>query len=216
MRRTICSGSPVSTRFGCLAAKRRLASGLYRMQDTMQQLAVTIPTLRTERLRLRAPRLEDFPSSFAMWADARVTQMISGKPNTEQEVWARILRHVGHWCLLAYGTWVVEALDGGYVGEVGFGDHRREITPSLDGTSEMGWVLAPEAHGRGFASEASQAALAWKDATFPSDIVCLVDPANRSSLRVAEKLGFRFERQVTFGGGDTLVLRRLHPVSDQL
>jgi len=169
-----------------------------------------IPTLHAGRLILRAPSLDDFASSFAMWSDAGVTRHITGKPNTREEVWGRLLRYAGHWCLMGYGYWVVEdAADGGYVGEVGFGDYRRDIDPPLDGIPEIGWVLAPSAQGRGFASEAATRALAWRDAALPpGDTVCLIQPQNAPSLRVAAKLGFTVAGVSVHRGESTVILRR--------
>jgi GNAT superfamily N-acetyltransferase len=50
---------------------------------------------------------------------------------------------------------------GRFVGEVGFADFRRAITPALGDRPEAGWILSPSAHGRGFAREAMDAALGW-------------------------------------------------------
>jgi RimJ/RimL family protein N-acetyltransferase len=55
-----------------------------------------VPTLRTERLILRAPTLDDFADSLAMWADPTVTRFIGGRPHTKEEVWSRLLRYIGH------------------------------------------------------------------------------------------------------------------------
>jgi len=53
---------------------------------------VNVPILETERLRLRGHRLDDFPASAAMWADPVVTRHTTGKPQTREEVWLRLLR----------------------------------------------------------------------------------------------------------------------------
>lgn len=55
------------------------------------------PAIETERLTLRGHRLEDFAESAAMWADPEVTRYISGRPFSAEEIWARLLRYVGHW-----------------------------------------------------------------------------------------------------------------------
>ncbi len=66
-----------------------------------------------------------------MWADPEVTRYIGGKPLTEEESWARLLRYVGHWSLLGFGYWVVEEkTTGNFIGEVGFADYKRDL-PSL-------------------------------------------------------------------------------------
>lgn len=169
-----------------------------------------IPTLETARLRLRAPSLKDFPDSLAMWRDEGVARHTTGRPATPEEAWARLLRYVGHWCLIGYGYWVVERIaDGAYVGEVGFADFHRDITPALDPAPEAGWVLSPAAHGQGYATEAVAAALAWRDRALPhGPTSCIIAPENTASRRVAAKLGFVEIGQASYHGDPTLVLRR--------
>jgi RimJ/RimL family protein N-acetyltransferase len=152
-----------------------------------------IPKLDTERLMLRGHSLDDFHDSAAMWSNPEVTRYIGGRPLPAEEVWTRLLRHIGHWTLLGFGTWVVrEKASGRFVGEVGFHDYRREIEPSFDGTPELGWVLDPRAHGRGYALEATSAALAWGTSRFgAARTVCIIRPENIRSIRLAEKLGYR-------------------------
>ena len=122
------------------------------------------PSLETERLTLTAHTLADFEECAAMWADAAVTRFIGGRPASREDVWNRILRYRGLWSLLGFGYWAVnERETGRYVGDVGFADFHRDLTPSLNGAPEVGWALATWAHGRGFATEAVRAAIAWGD-----------------------------------------------------
>ncbi|WP_112663623.1 GNAT family N-acetyltransferase [Microvirga flavescens] len=167
----------------------------------MQDLNVpTIPAVETPRLILRGHRREDFADSFAMWRSPEVFRFIGGKAPTREEAWARLLRYVGHWALLGFGYWVVEERETGrFIGEIGFANFMREIEPSLDDTPEIGWVIAPHAHGKGYATEAVKAALAWGDAHFsPRPTACIIDPANEASLRVAEKCGYREFTRTTY------------------
>ena len=95
------------------------------------------------------------------------------------------------------------------MGQVGFGDPRREIAPSLDGIPEAGWVFASWAHGNGFAIEAVKAAVAWADHNLPhSETVCLIQPDNVASFRVAEKVGYSFVELGRLDGRETTILRR--------
>jgi RimJ/RimL family protein N-acetyltransferase len=151
------------------------------------------PELSTERLTMRGHRREDFEDCAAMWGDPVVTRFIGGKPSTREQAWARLLRYVGHWALLGFGYWVVcEKGTGRFVGEVGFANFKRDIEPPLGDDPEMGWVLAPWAFGKGFATEAVQAARVWMDEDFRAPrTVCMIDPENVASLRVAEKCGYR-------------------------
>ncbi|TGP47332.1 N-acetyltransferase [bacterium M00.F.Ca.ET.228.01.1.1] len=168
------------------------------------------PTLTTARLTLRAPTRDDFPDSLVMWSDAEVVRFIGGKPFTREEVWARLLRYVGHWALLGYGFWVVRETESGrFVGEVGFADFQRDMEPSLTGTPEIGWALSSSMHGKGYATEAVRAALAWADETWPSvATACIVAPQNEASLRVAHKTGYREQLRTAYKGQPTIVLRR--------
>jgi RimJ/RimL family protein N-acetyltransferase len=156
-------------------------------------LAAVTPVLSTARLRLRGQRRDDFEDCAAMWADERVTRFIGGKPSTREQCWARLLRYIGHWALMGFGYWVVEEkASGRFMGEIGFANYRRDIDPPLGDDPEMGWVLAPSAFGKGFASEATAAAVAWMDGEFRARrTVCMIDPLNTASLRLAEKRGFR-------------------------
>lgn len=189
-----------------------------------QPTAPAAPALDTARLTLRGHAVADFAECAAMWADPLVTRYIGGHPATEEEVWARVLRYAGLWTLLGYGYWVVrERASGQFVGEVGIADFRRDLTPSLEGAPEVGWALAPWAHGRGFATEAVRAVLAWGDAHLPAEppyggaphgaarpgrTVCLITPENAGSVRVAAKCGFHVSARATYKGADTLIFER--------
>jgi RimJ/RimL family protein N-acetyltransferase len=172
--------------------------------------ALLIPILETERLRLRGHRLEDFVHSAAMWTDAKVTKHIGGQPLSEEESWTKFLRYVGHWSLLGFGYWVVEEkASGNFLGEVGFADYKRDIQPSLKEVPEIGWVLAAHAHGKGFATEAVHAAVAWGDANFHSQrTACIIAPENLPSIRVAEKCGYQEFQRTTYKGKPALMFER--------
>jgi RimJ/RimL family protein N-acetyltransferase len=95
------------------------------------------------------------------------------------------------------------------VGEVGFADLRRDLEPPLGDRPEMGWVLAPWSHGRGYATEAVRAALGWGAATWgPRRLCCIIAPGNGPSLRVAAKTGFVEVARTTYHDEPTLVFER--------
>ncbi len=171
-------------------------------------------TIETERLLLRQHRLEDFDASAALWADETVTRFIGGRPQSREEVWTRLLRYAGHWALLGYGYWAVEdKTTGHFVGDIGFGDRQRDVRPAFDGRQEIGWVLSPSVHGKGYATEAVTAALAWGDAHLPSPLTtCIIHPDHAVSIRVAEKHGFRRVTDATYHGAPTVIFERMKPV----
>jgi RimJ/RimL family protein N-acetyltransferase len=169
-----------------------------------------VPIVETERLVLRRHRKEDFADYLAMWTDPEVTRFIGGRPSTREEAWSRLLRNIGHWAELGFGYWVVtEKATGRFAGEVGFADFQREIEPSLEGIPEIGWALAPHAHGKGYATEAVRAAVAWSDGHVkPVRTACIISPDNAPSLRVAEKCGYRELQHTTYKDKPTIVCVR--------
>ncbi|WP_075217883.1 GNAT family N-acetyltransferase [Mongoliimonas terrestris] len=169
-----------------------------------------VPVIETARLRLRAHTVADFDAMARLWTDPDVVRHIGGRPSTDEEVWGRLLRYAGLWRLLGFGYWAIEErLTGAFVGEVGLADFRRTIEPPLHGVPEIGWVLAPPAHGRGFATEAVRAVLAWRDRTLgPGRTVCLIAPENAPSLKVAEKTGFRPFAETTYHGQPSRLFER--------
>lgn len=169
---------------------------------------VPVPVLDTPRLVLRGHRVTDLDDSFAMWSSPVVTR-ITGKPLSREEVWARLLRYIGHWAVHDYGLWQIrERATDRFVGEAGLADFRRDLAFSFDGAPEAAWVLAPWAHGRGYATEAMTAVLAWSAAAYPRT-VCIISPDNAASLRVAARLGYREIGRADFKGEPIVVFERL-------
>ncbi|WP_322097458.1 GNAT family N-acetyltransferase [Pelagibius sp. Alg239-R121] len=174
-------------------------------------LSIDVPVVETERLLLRGFRFQDFNEHAAIWADPDVTRHISGRVFSREESWGRFLRHGGHWSMMGYGYWALEEkASGRLAGQVGLGDFKRDIEPSIEGIPEMGWVLATWSHGRGYATEAVLAALGWVEANLGQGCrtVCLVDPDNLASLRVAEKCGYREYARTRYHDGPTILLER--------
>lgn len=173
-------------------------------------LHAAAPRIETERLILRAHRLPDMNACATLWADPTVTRYIGGRPFTREEVWARLLRYTGHWPLLGYGYWAIEEKGTGeFVGELGFADCRRDLGRPLEGTPEIGWVLATSQHGRGYATEAVRAVLGWGDANLGvTRTICLIHPDNLASIRLAEKFGYREFHRTVYHGEPSLLLER--------
>ncbi|AHG21786.1 GNAT family acetyltransferase [Chania multitudinisentens RB-25] len=168
------------------------------------------PTLITKRLILDAHRQEDFASLATLWADPAVVRYIGGTPRSQEDSWGRLLRYVGHWQLLGYGYWAVrEKISGSYIGDIGFADYHREINPVLD-APEIGWALSSTAHGKGYATEALQAALAWaSEHLSPRKTVCIISPENQPSIRLATKMGFVESHRSDYHQQPIIVMQRL-------
>jgi RimJ/RimL family protein N-acetyltransferase len=172
-----------------------------------------VPVLETARLRLRPHRPDDFDFSADLWSDPVVTRFIGGRALTREEVWGRLLRYDGHWAMLGFGYWALEEkLTRAFLGELGFADLQREIEPRLDGMAEIGWVLASQYHGKGYATEAVRAVIAWGDAHLStSRMVALIHPENAASVRLAEKFAFRELCRTTYDSEPTIQFVRNIP-----
>jgi ribosomal-protein-alanine N-acetyltransferase len=153
--------------------------------------------LETERLRLRAFREDDLPAYAAIWSDPDVMRYLgkggarSLEGSRELLAWLRATYRDG------FGVWaLVERESGAAIGWAGVNPveagGRREI--------ELMYLLARARWGRGLATEA---ALALRDYAFAElrlpRLAALVFPQNRASLRVVEKVGMAYERDVVLG-----------------
>ena len=143
----------------------------------------TIPTLTTERLTLRAPRLEDFEPYAAYFASARA-ELERGRRD-RAGAWKEFSAVAGQWLLRGYGGFSIEErTTGGYLGEVGVFHEDSYPEP------ELGWMVVAAAEGRGIAHEAALAVRRWAYRTLGlTTLVSYIDPANARSIRLAKRLG---------------------------
>ena len=171
------------------------------------------PVIETPRLRLRPHTAADFEACLPMWNDPIVTRFIGGRPYTGEEVWQRIQRYAGSWVLLGHGFWVIEdRATGLLIGEIGIMDAHRDIDPPFGEDRELGWALLPDAHGKGFASEALQTVLDWERQVFNAPcLVALIDPDNAPSIRLAHKFGFAERARTVYKNVPTIQFERRRP-----
>jgi [ribosomal protein S5]-alanine N-acetyltransferase len=99
--------------------------------------------------------------------------------------WRAMAAAIGHWALRGYGQWVVTLKSSGEaIGRTGL--YNPEGWPDL----EVGYVIAPEHQGRGYATEAAGAALRHAVEVVAAErVISLIYPENLRSQRVAERLG---------------------------
>ncbi len=157
--------------------------------------------LTTDRLHLRPIAASDFEAHARITADPEVMRYIHAGPLTRAEAWWNVARYVGHWQLRGYGMWgIVERASGELIGHMGF------LNPEGGRGFEMGWALARGAWGRGYALEGTRAAVDHAFSALGQDhIACVIREENARSLRLAEKLGARFEEEFAERGARLLV-----------
>ncbi|MEO0459765.1 MAG: GNAT family N-acetyltransferase [Myxococcota bacterium] len=170
--------------------------------ETDTEAVLTSPVdrvcVRSARLELRPHHSKDFEAVCGLWSHPKIVARFGGEPRPRAEIWRRLLAYRGHWSLFGWGYWTVrEGESGDFVGELGFSDFRRGID-ELEGSPEAGWSLNPEFHGRGYAREAMEVALAWFAREHRvSRTVCMIGSDNHPSLKLAQRLGY-----VPFGTGE--------------
>jgi RimJ/RimL family protein N-acetyltransferase len=150
----------------------------------------SIPTLETDRLILRGFRDSDIDAYAAMVGDTEVSKFVSlgGKPMDRLEAWRSMALHLGHWQLRGFGQWVAEEkATGAFVGRLGL------YYPESWYGREVGYAIAREHWGKGFATEGAARA---RDHAFEElgwdEIISIIHPDNARSIAVAERIGERF------------------------
>jgi RimJ/RimL family protein N-acetyltransferase len=146
-----------------------------------------IVTLRTERLVLRPWRETDRAAFAALNADARVMEHFPGT-NTREESDAGFDRLVAKMTAQGFGLWAVEVPTvAAFIGFVGLNPADALLGRSV---LEIGWRLAFEHWGHGYATEGGRASLAHAfDALGQDEVVSFTTTGNVRSRHVMEKLG---------------------------
>ncbi|WP_426518269.1 GNAT family N-acetyltransferase [Diaminobutyricibacter sp. McL0618] len=152
----------------------------------------------TERLIIRASEPKDRDAVIELFSSAQVNAFVGG-PQPRSELEAAVPETPGQ----REGFFIVEH-QGNTVGIVTF-DPRDSSRPgpvqSIGGDIELGYMLLPQAWGKGYATEACSAAVDWFATTLPGEpLVASAQVTNEPSIRVVVKLGFEeLERHEEFG-----------------
>lgn len=161
-----------------------------------------IPTLMTERLRLRPLTESDIGDYAALKADPEVMRFPGEKEGPWD--WGRSWRHlaflIGHWRLAGTGAWAVESREtGDFLGVIGYSE------PGGWPGFELAWTLGRRWWGHGYATEGARAALAHAFHVWNKDrVISLIREGNDASIRVAERLGERLQGRVDLMGREML------------
>ncbi|RPH94907.1 MAG: N-acetyltransferase [Lysobacterales bacterium] len=142
--------------------------------------------IQTERLILREidPERDFEPWARAM-ADESTVRYLGVKPMSRAEAWRSMALVIGHWSIRGFGFFSLEHREtGAWIGRVG------PWFPQGWPAPEVGWTIAPEFVGQGYATEAARAAV---DHVFGSlgwpQVVHVIMEGNAPSIAVAGKIG---------------------------
>jgi RimJ/RimL family protein N-acetyltransferase len=152
-------------------------------------------TIETSRLVLRVPEAADARAFLEIHQDPEVLKHVTlvAPQGGITVAWRNVATMIGHWQMRGYGQWaVVEKASGVIIGRVGL--YNPDGWPGV----ELGWVVRHSHWGFGFATEASKAALDWAWRHVNIDhVISLIAPDNVQSIRIASKIGERFECPLT-------------------
>lgn len=152
------------------------------------QLQTELPTFVTERLILRAPKVEDFECYAAIMCSERARFM--GGPFVREDAWADFCNATANWILHGHGMWTI-----GHAGDLA-GFVMLGFEPG-DAEPELGFMLLPRFEGRGIAFEAAARAKAHAfDGLGWHSLVSYVDAGNARARMLAERLGGRQDGQI--------------------
>ncbi|MDV7142519.1 GNAT family protein [Tropicimonas sp. TH_r6] len=147
----------------------------------------TIPTVETDRLRLRAPEMRDFDAYADFYASERSAAI--GGPSDRPSSFRSFLAIGGHWQIRGFGRWIVaDRTADDALGIVGL--YHPDDWPE----PEIAWTVFAAAEGRGVALEAATAARAYAYETLGwTTVISMVAPENTRSLALAQRIGARHD-----------------------
>ena len=147
--------------------------------------------LETPRLLLRPPRMEDFDAWASFMADEVATKYIGGT-QVRALAWRTFMGMCGCWHMTGIAMFsVIEKASGKWVGRLG------PWFPEGWPEAEIGWGIAREHWGKGYASEGAAAAMNYAfDVLGWDHVIHCIDEKNLASQGVAKKLGSRYLRRV--------------------
>ncbi len=155
-----------------------------------------MPAVETDRLLLRAPTEQDRARFVELFTDEAFTVFSDGVHDTESAN-ARFDGMLSLIGAIPYAKQpIIERTSGVIVGYTGVAIAIIEGVDRL----EWGWRLVPPARGCGYATEATKALLEVADAHDDGEMLCIIAPENHASRRVADKVDFRWWRQLDWNG----------------
>lgn len=160
------------------------------------------------RLALRPFELSDVDAAHRIYGDARVMRWVGdGAVRGPEHTRATLAEYIDHQRARGFSFWaVLERRSGELIGDAGLYSRGGEV--------ELGYTLAYEQWGNGYATEAAELCVqaAFTELGLP-ELVALIRPENRSSAAVAMKLGFEPGARVSAYGSDHVLYRLTAPAA---
>ena len=141
---------------------------------------------------MRPIQASDLDSLAAIWADPEVTRFLPsrGVPIPRERVKETLGALIEHWKQRSYGVWAIVG-SSSMIGYCGL-----RYLQELDAV-EVFYGLAKAYWGQGIATQATQAAIAYGcDVVQLDRIIAMALPDNHASIRVIEKAGLHYEKQL--------------------
>ncbi len=152
--------------------------------------------VETRRLILRCFKKEDWVDLHQLYSDPECTRYTIQRTLTEGESWRTMAGMIGHWQIRGYGPYAVEDKNTGKVmGPVGLWYPYDWPEP------EIKWAISRAYWGRGYASEAARAVKKIAADCMPeTSLISLIFSDNEASIKLAEAIGAKFEKEIEFRG----------------
>ena len=161
----------------------------------------------TARCRIRETKPEDVEAFYRIYSDPSITKYMENLYPEKEEEKQYIQEYIDKiYTYYGYGVWtVIERQNGEVIGRAGFSNREGFEDP------ELGFIIGAPWQRKGYAMEVCQGVLRYGwTALYFSRVQALVAPGNVPSLRLCEKLGFRYEKDVVLKEGKycRLILQR--------
>jgi RimJ/RimL family protein N-acetyltransferase len=159
--------------------------------------------LETKRLLLRRQIISDLDDLWALYCDPEITKYIPDAPRSHEEAKEELNWHMnGHPQYPELGLWAtIYKETGKFIGRCGL------LPWTIEGQREVevAYTIAREFWGQGLGTEAARGILKYGfEKLNLRRLICLIDPDNIASQRVAEKVGMSLEKRVDGIDGDNL------------
>lgn len=171
----------------------------FRAYDEIYRRLAKVPwdILKTKRMMVRESTVEDVADFYRIYREPSITCYMEDLFQNPEEEIAYMQDYIRHmYGFYGFGMWTVtEKATGRIIGRAGF-----DIREGYD-LPELGFVIEKAYQGKGYASEVCEAILHYaKEELLFEQIQALVEEKNEASVRLLNRLGFVFEREVVENG----------------